>query len=184
MSRVGTQRPQALQRVLLPGTDESAPLSARYNSRTPCYAVRERDAGSLPEEAYSPAWSCGTQYRSSRIAAVQHFCPLNDNPGGISRRRDRQLLLRSQGQMLYTGWVRCLPALSTNMMTLRNGDSSWVPCWAAAALEGLAGPENHAPANSSNWSTRQGRLDSFVLASLQRQPSELWPMRRRSGSSR
>ena len=86
--------------------------------------------------------------------------------------------------MLYAGLVRSLPALSTNMMTLRNGDSSWVPCWAAACLEGLAGPENQAPANSSNWSTRQGRLDSFVLASLQRHSSELWPMRQQSGFSR
>ena len=55
-----------------------------------------------------------------------------------------------------------LPALSTNMMTLRKGELGTPSSGREAASLTL----NHFCASSSNVSTRQGRLDSFVLASL------------------
>ena len=72
-----------------------------------------------------------------------------------------------QGQAQLCGWAShrhavSLPALSTNMMTLRKGELGTPSSGREAASLTL----NHFCASSSNVSTRQGRLDSFVLASL------------------
>ena len=63
----------------------------------------------------------------------------------------------------------CAPALSTNMMTLRNGEGGTPSSGTSPAGLTL----NHLAASSSKVSTRHGRLESFVLASLHRPCSAL-----------
>ena len=60
------------------------------------------------------------------------------------------------------GHVVGLPALSTNIITLRKGELGTPLSGREAASLTL----NHFCASSSKVSTRHGRLDSFVLASL------------------